>query len=150
MKVTTTRFGTVEAPESEMLHFPSGIIGFPDYRRYLILDHDADIPLKWLQAVDRADLAFPIAAPEDLVETYSITIPSADLAALEVDSVGNLITFVILRIPRGAPERTTANLRAPVVVNPATRFGRQVLTLEEFPIRHPLSETRPVPVECAR
>lgn len=150
MNVTTTRFGTVEVPEGEMLHFPSGIIGFPDCRRYVILDHDAAVPLKWLQAVDRADLAFPIAAPEDLVESYAITIPAADLAALEAKSAGDLVTFVILRIPRGAPERTTANLRAPVVVNPATRVGRQVLTLEEFPIQHALSETRPAAVEYAR
>jgi flagellar assembly factor FliW len=150
VKVTTTRFGTVEVPEEEVLAIPSGIIGFPDFRRYVILDHDTDIPLKWLQAVDRPDLAFPIAAPEDLVDNYAITIPPADLAALEAKSAGELVTFVILKIPRGAPDRTTANLRAPVVVNPATRVGRQVLTLEEFPIQFPLSEARPAAVEYAR
>ena len=150
MNVTTTRFGVVEVSERKVLYFPSGIIGFPDCRRYVILDHDTDIPLKWLQAVDRADLAFPIAAPEDVVEQYTVTIPPADLAALEAVPSGDMVTFVILSIPRGAPDRTTANLRAPVVVNPATRVGRQVLVLEDLPVRYALSEGRPAAVECAR
>jgi flagellar assembly factor FliW len=150
VNVTTTRFGTVEVPECEILNFPSGILGFEDCQRYVILDHDTNIPLKWLQAVDRADLAFPITSPEEIVENYVITIPPADLAALGMESGGTLAIWVILRIPRGEPEGTTANLRAPVVINPATRVGRQVLTLEELPIQYALSETRAVALEYSR
>lgn len=150
MKLTTTRFGTIEVSDDEALDFPEGIIGFPDCRRYIVLDHDTGIPLRWLQAVERGDLAFPVMDAYTLLPDYMGTVSPADLVALGVGTGKDLVTFVILTIPRGAPELTTANLRAPVVVNPATRTARQVLVLEDYPIRYPLSDTSPVSLECAR
>jgi flagellar assembly factor FliW len=149
VKLTTTRFGTIEVGEDVTLHFSDGIPGFPDTRRYIILDHDKESPIKWLQAVEKGDLAFPIIDPYDLVADYRVTVPPTDLAALGVDHSNNLVTFVILTIPNGAPERTTANLRAPVVANPKTRLAKQVLVVEDYPIRYPIAETNPVGVECA-
>ncbi|HLG43410.1 MAG TPA: flagellar assembly protein FliW [Nitrospirales bacterium] len=149
MKLTTTRFGTIEVAEEVTLHFSDGIPGFPDTRRYIILDHDKESPIKWLQAVEQGDLAFPIIDPYDLVADYRVTVSPGDLAALGVDQSRNMVTFVILTIPNGAPERTTANLRAPVVVNPNTRLAKQVLVVEDYPIRYPIAETNPVGVECA-
>jgi len=143
-----TRLGPVDIEADEILHFPAGIIGFPQYRRYIILDHDADSPVKWLQAVEKEDLAFPIAAPADFAPDYAVTISAEDLSALGVESGADLRAFVILTIPRGAPDRATANLRAPVVVNPDTRMAMQVLTEEDHPIRYPL--TAASPLECVQ
>ena len=149
MKLTTTRFGTIEVGEEVALYFSDGIPGFPDTLRYVILDHDKESPIKWLQAIEHADLAFPIVDPYDLVADYRVTVSPADLAALGVAHSRDLVTFVILTIPNGAPERTTANLRAPVVANPNTRLAKQVLVVEDYPIRYPIAETNPVGVECA-
>lgn len=143
-----TRLGPVDIEADEILHFPAGILGFPQYQRYIILDHDTDSPVKWLQAVDKEDLAFPIAAPADVAPDYAVTVSAVALSALGVESGADLRAFVILTIPRGAPERTTANLRAPVVVNPDTRMAMQVLTEDEHPIRYPLAEASPM--ECVK
>ena len=73
MKVTTTRFGAVEVPDNNVLSFPSGVLGFPEVQRYVMLDHNERTPLKWLQAVDRPELAFPLVAATDLLVDYHIT-----------------------------------------------------------------------------
>jgi flagellar assembly factor FliW len=149
VKLLTTRFGTVEVPDKDVLFFSSGVLGFPEIRRYVMLDHGRNTPLKWLQAVDKPELAFPMVPATDLMEDYHITVAPEDLAALGKDSTAELQAFVILTIPNGAPERTTANLKAPIVMNPTTHLARQVLVEQDYPIRYPLSVTQPATAECA-
>ena len=78
MKLLTTRFGTVEVPDKDVLFFSLGVLGFPEVRRYVMLDHGQNTPLKWLQAVDKPELAFPIVPATDLVEDYHITVSPDD------------------------------------------------------------------------
>jgi len=149
VKLLTTRFGTVEVPDKDVLFFSLGVLGFPEVRRYVMLDHGRNTPLKWLQAVDKPELAFPMVPATDLVEDYHITVSPDDLAALAMDSTDELLAFVILTIPNAAPEGTTANLKAPIVMNPTTHLARQVLVEQDYPIRYPLAVAQPATVECA-
>jgi flagellar assembly factor FliW len=149
VKLTTTRFGTVEVLDKEIVFFSFGVFGFPEDRRYLLLDHDENTPLKWLQAVDKPELAFPIVQATDIVEDYRITVPPDELAALGIEAIAEVHAYVILTIPQGAPERTTANLKAPILMNPTTHLARQVLVAEDYPIRYTLSQTQPVTTGCA-
>jgi len=149
VKLLTTRFGTVEVPDKDVLFFSLGVLGFPEVRRYVMLDHGRNTPLKWLQAVDKPELAFPMVPATDLVEDYHITVSPDDLAALAMESTDELLAFVILTIPNAAPERTTANLKAPIVMNPTTHLARQVLVEQDYPIRYPLPVAQPATVECA-
>ena len=149
MKLLTTRFGAVEVPDKDVLFFSLGVLGFPEVRRYVMLDHGRNTPLKWLQAVDKPELAFPMVPATDLVEDYHITVSPDDLAALAMESTDELLAFVILTIPNAAPEGTTANLKAPIVMNPTTHLARQVLVEQDYPIRYPLAVAQPATVECA-
>jgi len=149
VKLLTTRFGTVEVPDKDVLFFSLGVLGFPEVRRYVMLDHGRNTPLKWLQAVDKPELAFPIVPATDVVQDYHISVAPDDLVALGKDSTAELQAFVILTIPNGAPERTTANLKAPIVMNPTTHLARQVLVEQDYPIRYPLPVAQPATVECA-
>ena len=149
MKLTTTRFGSVEVAETEILYFPIGVLGFPDVRRYVVLNHDRESPLKWLQAVEKPELAFPLISPTDVVVDYHVTISPDDLAMLALDTTADLVVYVIATIPNDAPAKTTANLKAPIIVNPRTKLARQVLVGEDYPIRYPLSAREPATIECA-
>jgi len=149
VKLLTTRFGAVEVPDKDVLFFSLGVLGFPEAQRYVMLDHGRNTPVKWLQAVDKPELAFPMVPATDLVEDYHITVSPDDLAALAMESTDELLAFVILTIPNGAPERTTANLKAPIVMNPMTHLARQVLVEQDYPIRYPLAAGQPATVECA-
>ena len=56
--IHSTRFGDMECPEDRMLKIPSGIIGFPASTRYLILDHDRDVPFQ-VAAIAGSTLNWP-------------------------------------------------------------------------------------------
>lgn len=139
MQIDTTRFGPMEVDEEKKLYFPFGLLGFPETKEYIIFDHDDDGPFKWLQALDEPDLAFLIMDPFVVVPDYQIEMQDSDLEELQLQDAAHIVLFVILTIPPGEPEKMTANLRGPVVVNQANRWGKQlVLTQSSYHTRHPL------------
>ncbi len=121
-----------------MLTFTSGIIGFPSATRYVVLDHDREVPFKWLQSVDQGELAFVIMDPTLFKPDYRVTVEPDELEELGMSEGDELITFVILTIPSSDPHRITANLQGPVVVNRRTRLAKQLILREELTTRYPV------------
>ena len=75
MKSESTRFGTIEVKDDSVLVFPSGILGFPEWTKYVLLDHDTDAPFKWLQCMEAPQLAFVVLDPAFFKMDYQIQIP---------------------------------------------------------------------------
>ncbi|HEU4685417.1 MAG TPA: flagellar assembly protein FliW [Nitrospira sp.] len=141
MICTSTRFGRFEVNEESIVTFPSGLLGFLDQRRYVILDHDTDAPFKWLQSVDEPGLAFVIIDPADVASGYSIKFLPETLAEIHATEQDPLSVAVILTIPSEDPAAVTANLRGPLVMNRRTRLGKQVVLADGYPTRHPVFPT---------
>lgn len=121
-----------------MLTFPSGLLGFPESRRYVILDHDTAVPFKWLQSLDEPALAFVIIDPDLVLTTYRVEVSAEAMDEVQAQGAEDLSTAVILTIPSDDPSRITANLRGPLLMNPRTRLCKQVVLSDEVPTRHPL------------
>ena len=138
MKYSSTRFGTFEIADDSILTFPSGLLGFPEQHRYVILDHDTEAPFKWLQSLEEPTLAFVILDPDLFLANYWVEISREVLVEVQGAETEDLTTAVILTIPSDDPGRITANLRGPLVINPRTRLGKQLVLSDEFPTRHPL------------
>jgi flagellar assembly factor FliW len=136
VRVHSRRFGTFDVPSDRILHFPQGLIGFPDGRRYVILDHRPGSPFKWMLSIDDPELGFAVADPYELVAGYS---PPLELAArLLATDPAEVALFVVVTIPPD-PTRMTVNLMAPVAVDLRTHSARQIV-LEDprFPPSYPL------------
>ena len=124
LRVVSRRFGTFEVPPPSVLHFAQGLVGFPQYRRYVVLDHRPGSPFKWMLSIDDPEIAFAVADPGDLVADYQAPLTlAARLLDAEPDA---LALFVIVTIPSD-PTRMTVNLMAPVVVDLRTREARQII-----------------------
>ncbi len=140
MKFDTPRFGTIEVEEDKLLRFEQGLPGFPTCKRFVVMDHDLETPLKWLQCVDRPDVAFLIVEPEQVVGSYQVEVPDSVLSQLglaEGAEPSNVAVFVILNV---SEDKLTANLRAPVVVNIAQRRAFQlILDRPDAPLQHPIT-----------
>ncbi len=138
MKYTSSRLGTFEIKEESVLTFPSGLLGFPEIRRYVMLDHDTEAPFKWLQSLDEPALAFVIIDQDLVLNTYRVEVSAEALAEVQAQGEEDLLIAVILTIPSDDPGRITANLRGPLLMNPRTRLCKQLVLSDEFPTRHPL------------
>jgi len=129
----------MQIDEWMIIHFPNGLLGFPDIKNYVIFDHDQDVPFKWLQATDEPTLAFVIMEPFLFQPDYQVEIQEQDLQEIRVNDTSHLSIFVLLTIPAGQPARMTANLKGPVLVNGENRWAKQlVLTNSQYHTRHPL------------
>ena len=141
MILNTSGFGEVEIEEDKIIRFSQGIPGFADSKRYIILDHPngPDVPFKCLHSVDDADLAFVITDPLLFNCDYNPDIDEDDLKELDITSPDNRGMIVIVTIPHGEPEKMTANLQGPILINLATREAKQILLVsDDYPIRYPL------------
>lgn len=138
MKGESTRFGAFEVQDERVLIFPSGILGFPEWTKYVLLDHDTDAPFKWLQCMEAPQLAFVVLDPAFFKHDYQIQIPLDALIEIQKQDSDELSVVTVLTIPSHDPSAVTANLRGPLVMNHRTRLCKQLVLSEELPTRYPL------------
>lgn len=128
MQMTVTHFGTehsVEVNESDLYDFDGGLSGFEDLKRYALIP-EPDSAVEWLQSVDDPAVAFPLLEPFIFYPEYGFELSDADARALDLQGPEEAVVRCILTVGE-RPEETTANLIAPVVLNPRARLGRQLL-----------------------
>jgi flagellar assembly factor FliW len=113
--------------------------GFPGHRDYVLVAADATGLLRWLQAVDPQGPRFLVVPPAPFVPEYAPRLPGAALTELGLGAGKEAELFCLVTVPDGDVGAATANLRAPLVVHPATGRARQVVLTEGgHPIRHAL------------
>jgi len=123
IKFNTTRFGELSVPEDKIITFKDGIPGFPDAKRYVMLDYK-DTELKWLQSVDDPDLAFIVTKSSNVDPNYQIIIHSSVKEYLEVDNDESVVVLLILRVQDG---KVMANFNGPLILNVDKMLGVQVI-----------------------
>jgi flagellar assembly factor FliW len=139
VQIPTTQCEPFPLASGITLHFPSGLLGFPEVSEYVLLDIEADLPFKCLQAVNDPDLGFILIDPFMLMPDYQVTIEPQDLSDLDVHDQQHLCLLAILTVPPGAPGQTTANLQGPIMINTENYRAKQlVLVQSPYHTRHPL------------
>ncbi len=126
MKIYTTRFGEIEVNENTIISFPSGILGFPDAKRFVLLDVDESSPLKWMQAIDEPALAFVVTDPNLFKADYVVNAQRSDLKDIEVEKAEDVVVLVLVTVPR-EPSRMTANLKGPILINVKINKAKQLI-----------------------
>lgn len=139
MRLDTTRFGVVEVNEEDLIEFPAGIPGFPDMRKYVLIENKEGHVFHIMQSVEDPALAFILTDPKLFVADYKAAVDKEEVAELLLGPDDEPVVLAIVTVPRDDAAAVTANLQAPIVLNPRTRLGRQVvLTDGPYSIRHPL------------
>ncbi len=136
MLIDTSRFGQLEVDDQRLITFPGGILGFPNNPVYTLVQTGENSGFYWLQAVDRPELAFVVCDPRLFVADYRVPIRQEELDALSVPDPAGVQVFVIVN---KVDDLLTGNLQGPLVINVATREGKQlVLSDKRHSTRHPL------------
>lgn len=137
MQVQTTRFGAVEVESNRVLDFPSGLLGFASYRRFVLLQPDEEGVFYWLQSVDAPELAFVVTDPRLWSDEYQAVIRQEQLDTMGMRSMDEAQLFVIVN---KYDDTLTANFQGPLVVNLANQQGMQlVLADRQWTTRHEIA-----------
>ncbi|MCK5176295.1 MAG: flagellar assembly protein FliW, partial [Candidatus Aenigmarchaeota archaeon] len=139
MKLNTSRFGEIEINDDLIFNFIEPILGYDYYKEFALIDNSPESPFKWLQAVENADIAFPITFPAFFGFDYQFVIPEDKAVSLELKGTENLLSFNIVCIPHGNVQDTTVNLIGPIIINIETKKGMQLVLAEtKYSVKHKL------------
>ncbi|SFF69935.1 flagellar assembly protein FliW [Blastococcus tunisiensis] len=113
--------------------------GFPGHRDYVLVPAEDGGRLFWLQSVAPDGPRFLAVPAGAYFPEYAPRLPAAACDELGLGDVADARLYCLVTVPDGDVASATANLRAPVVVNPATHQARQIVLLDgAHPLRRPL------------
>ena len=90
-------------------------------------------------------LALPVTIPAYFGIPYEFAIPDEKESVLEAKDASEILCLNIANVPNGAPQLTTINLMAPLVINTTNKKAIQlILSNSNFAIKHRLFENKEV------
>ena len=141
MKVETRVFGVIDIEEEKILHFPGGIIGFPDLTEFALIHNsqkDATCAVRWLQSMQEAEFAMPVMDPLAVSPEYNPIVEDELLKPIGTINPESILILVTLTVPKDI-RKMTINLQAPFVINADERKACQIIVdTDKYPIRFPI------------
>ena len=141
MKLETRLLGTIEYEQEEVLTFPNGLPSFEDEHKFLLLPIEGSGGgLLCLQSVTTPALSFLMMNPFSLDPSYTPVLQPKEREEMEVSRDQELCFYVLCALKRPV-ERSTVNLKCPIVLNPDRKLGCQViLDTQEYAMRTPVAD----------
>lgn len=132
-----TRFGTFPVSSADVVHFAHGVPGFEACRRYVLITAPALAPFTCLHGIDAPGPSFLTIDPRQAVVGYDLPLGSAERTRLDAPLGEPLLWLSIVHV---ADDAVTANLRAPIVINPRHMRGLQCMAHDTtWATDHPLT-----------
>jgi len=140
MDIQSTRFGTLSVDDERIIEFPSGLLGFPEHKRFALIQTGEENYFFWLQSIDEANLAFVVADPGIFFKGYEVPLRDETRQELRLGEEEGAERFLqVFVICNKVGEWLTGNLLGPLVVNAGNRLAQQVvLTEKKWTTRQPL------------
>ena len=141
LEIMTRDYGTVQIDESAVIRFEDGIIGFEDYRDYVLLDDGSgQSPFRCLQSIDESELAFILIDPFSVKPDYELAIDDALSERLSIASGESAAVFAIVVVPEDV-KKMSFNLKAPLIINADLKIGAQyIVDRSDYGVRHLIFE----------
>jgi len=125
-------------PDAGAITFADGLPGFEACRHYVVMASPALEPFLCLQGLGDGAPSFLAIDPRLVVDSYPCAIRPTDRSRLDTPADRPLVWLAIVS-PNA--EGATVNLRAPLVINPETMRGVQLLDGDDaYPLDYRLQK----------
>ena len=128
MKAVSRQFGELEFDDQHIVEFTEGLIGFEQYKKYLLVNDEDSEPFRWLVSIENPDLNFPLLDPGLLLPDYAAgRTPDSEREVWVIAALNNDV------------KKSTVNLRSPIVIDAKTRIAQQMILDDDMlPLQFPL------------
>lgn len=123
MLIETAALGQLDINEDQIYHFPKGIPGFEHETDFAVIDLKEG-PFSYLQSLKTDNLALLITDPFVFYKGYEFELPKSEAEELAIQGSVQVLAVVTIKEKL---EESTLNLLAPIVFNPVTRMGKQIV-----------------------
>lgn len=139
MKIKTRVFGEVEIDDNKIIHFPAGIIGFPELTDFaLVYDEEKgkDVPIRWMQSLQETEFAMPVMDPLLVSASYNPEVEDDLLIPLGEMTADDTLVLVTVTVPKDL-QKMSVNLQAPIIINAAEKKAAQIIVNgDKYPIKY--------------
>ena len=140
MNITTKVFGEITIDDDKIIHFPSGIIGFPDLTEFALI-HDEEKgagSIHWLQSMQEPAFAMPVMDPLLVMPEYNPEVDDELLKGIGEIVEDELLVLVTVTVPSDLT-KMTVNLKGPIVINAAEKKACQIIVEgENYLVKYPI------------
>ncbi|KJR68243.1 flagellar assembly protein FliW [Bacillus velezensis] len=126
MIIKTKYHGEIRIDEGQIISFENGLPGFNDETQFVVLPLSEDSPFLALQSVKQEHIAFIVTSPFIFFKGYEFDIDHATLELLHIEDIEDVEVMAILTLEEPF-ENTTANLKAPIIVNKKEMKAKQII-----------------------
>jgi len=123
MKIITHQFGELEFQEDLILDFPSGLFGFEQLKKFVLIKISEEL-FYWLNSIEQPEIAFPLFGIGVIDDTYPVEVENEAFGIVTLNP---------------DPLQITVNLKAPVYINQNRKLGYQkIIDKENYPVHYNL------------
>lgn len=120
----SAQLGSIVFDPRAVIRFPAGLPAFENENEFLLVEREALAPVVFLQSVRNPALSFILLPMMAVDPHYALSLTGEDSELL---GGAGAPLLVLAMVTIGEDRRVTANLMAPVVINPEASVGVQVL-----------------------
>ena len=128
-------------PPESTVNFPEGIPGLSSEQGFVLLRSDEMEPIAVLQSIADEHVSLPVIPVHAVEADYRLVLSEEDREALQASpeqDTASLVCLAVLVLP-GAETPAACNLLAPIVINPVSMRGKQVVQVDsEYSALQPL------------
>jgi flagellar assembly factor FliW len=122
-----------------IVEIPEGIVGFPELTKYVLVALDDEGMVFDLRSIEDERIRFVVVPSLPFFPDYQPVIDDEFAAQYSINDASDALVLLVVTLG-GSMADCTANLMAPIVLNPKKRIAAQiVLDNPDFSVRVPLS-----------
>lgn len=120
------------------IFFEKGIPGLEKYREFEINQVGSNEKFKQIISIEDSNIGFIAISPFEIKKDYELNLSDDVIKELQIDSPKDVLVLSLITLGKTL-EKSTVNLKAPVIINIKNNKGKQlILQDDKYNIKEPL------------
>src|SRR5699024_5299944 len=150
MKIGTKYIGEIELEQEHIIEFQTGLPGFLDEKRFVLLNIPCNTVFQTLHSVITPNLTFVVTDTYFIYQDYTFELDDNMIAYLKLETERDVKVLSIVTLKKPFDE-STINLKAPIIINVNSNQGKQyILNDDTYLTKAPITtQAEKVPTSCS-
>ena len=120
------------------IFFENGIPGLEEYKEFEISQLGTSNKFKMITSVEESNIGFVAVSPFEVNKDYEIDLNDEIIKELKIKEPKDVLVLNLITLGRTL-EKSTVNLKAPVIINIKNNKGKQlILQDDKYSVKEPL------------
>lgn len=138
MEIKTKYHGVRTYKEEDVISFKKGLPGFETLNKYILFPVQENEFFSILHSLEDTSVGLVVVSPFDLISDYEINLEDNIVENLKIEKEGDVVLVNTVTLNSNL-EKTTVNLKAPIIINISKGLGEQIIVDDaKYSIKHPL------------